>query len=708
MKSFATLLLALLYVASADDDAKNRPVSKVITVLKDMITQLEKEADEDEEVYEAFACWCTTNDKEKTKSIADGEQAVSDLTAAIEGFTAGSAKLVSEISNLEAEIAKNTEALESATAMRRKEVEEFNAEEKSTLQTIASLKNAVIALSKHHEASFLQDTSRAAVFMQNAQDVVSLHDTIRKNKDIIAEMFTPRQRRMLNAYLQDSQEGLAPASGEIFGLLKQMKETFETNLATSQKEETANQRDYENLKATKDDEIVAGNDQLDKKTELLATSDEKNAESKESLVDTQNVLAADIKFLANLKEQCGNMDAEYEERTQTRQMEIQAVTKALSFLNSDEAHDLFTRSFNFIQLHMKRRSQNNKRAQIAKVLKRAGHKANDPALLELAVRARMDAFGDVKKSIQGMVDKLVKEKEDEIKKKAYCVEEITQNEHDIQLKTVEKNDLEAKISDLTDIIHQLKTEIETLKAEVAELQVQIKRAGENREKDNKEFQITIADQRATQKLLTAALDILKGFYDKMALVQTGTKEASSQAPPPKFKSYEKNAKSGGVMGMMKTIIADSEAVESEAIRGEEDSQKAYEDFVKDSNTSIELKIKKIVNKSEILAKMEADKIQAEKELEAVLGELEALDNENADLHKDCDFTIKNFDIRQTARDDEIEALKQAIAMFGGASFSAFLEMNDPAVVDGNNDNNPVPEMDDDMPLLSEYTHPIAA
>merc|ERR1719333_1766764 len=200
----------------------------------------------------------------------------------------------------------------------------------------------------------------------------------------------------------------------------------------------------------------------------------------------------------------------------------------------------------------------------------------------LAVQSRMDAFTDVKKNIQDMVDKLVKEKEDEIKKKAYCVEEIHQNEHDIQAKTVEKNDLEAKIGDLTDTIHQLNTEIEALKAEIAELQVQIKRAGENREKDNKEFQITIADQRATQKLLGAALDILKGFYDKMALVQTGTKDASSQAPPPKFKSYEKNAKSGGVMGMMKTIIADSEAVESEAIRGEEYSQKLYEGFVKDS------------------------------------------------------------------------------------------------------------------------------
>merc|ERR1719214_290403 len=223
----------------------------------------------------------------------------------------------------------------------------------------------------------------------------------------------------------------------------------------------------------------------------------------------------------------------------------------------------------------------------------------------LAVQARMDAFGDVKKSIQGMVDKLVKEKEDEIKKKAYCVEEITQNENDIQLKTTEKNDLEAKISDLTDIIHQLKTEIETLKAEVAELQVQIKGAGENREKDNKEFQITIADQRATQKLLTAALNVLKDFYDKMALAQT------AQAPPPKFKTYSKNAASGGVMGMIKTIIADAANVENEAIRGEEDSQKAYEDFVKDSNTSIDLKTKKVVDLSEVKARAEADKVEKE-------------------------------------------------------------------------------------------------
>ena len=43
-------------------------------------------------------------------------------------------------------------------------------------------------------------------------------------------------------------------------------------------------------------------------------------------------------------------------------------------------------------------------------------------------------------------------------------------------------------------------------------------------------------------------------------------------------------------------------------------------------------------------------------------QLEQLANAKADLHKACDFTIKNFDIRQEARDQEVEALRQAKAI----------------------------------------------
>merc|ERR1740133_876064 len=408
-------------------------------------------------------------------------------------------------------------------------------------------------------------------------------------------------------------------------------------------------------------------------TQELATADEKNAQSKENLEDTRNTLAADTAFLADLKDRCQNMDQEYEERTKTRQLEIAAVGKALAFLASDEAHDLFTRTFNFVQVGVSIKS--HKRSLVSKALSAAAQKFQDPRLSTLAVSARLDAFTKVKKSISDMVDKLIKEKEDEIKHKDFCIEELNNNERDTEMKERDRADLEAKIEDLASTIDTLAKAIEVLKADVAELQVQMKRAGEDREKQNKEFQVTVADQRATQKLLAAALNILKGFYDKAALLQkqANTKQATGQAPPPGFKSYEKNAASGGVMGMMQSIIDDSKAMEAEAIRGEEDSQKAYEDFVKDTNTSIETKTKSIVSKSSMKAKAEQEKVEAETEHEGVMGELEQLANENADLHKSCDFTLKNFELRQTARGDEIEALKQAIAMFSGASFSAFLE-----------------------------------
>merc|ERR1719159_148865 len=123
--------------------------------------------------------------------------------------------------------------------------------------------------------------------------------------------------------------------------------------------------------------------------------------------------------------------------------------------------------------------------------------------------------------------------------------------------------------------------------------------------------------------------------------------------------------------MIQQIINDAKAMEAEAIRSEEDAQKAYEDFVKETNSSIEAKSKDIVNKSEEKAKAEADLVEAQESKEAVMLELEQLSNYNAQLHQSCDFVMKNFEIRQTARDEEVEALRQAKAILSGAKFEEF-------------------------------------
>merc|ERR1719230_1525568 len=134
-------------------------------------------------------------------------------------------------------------------------------------------------------------------------------------------------------------------------------------------------------------------------------------------------------------------------------------------------------------------------------------------------------------------------------------------------------------------LDQTKKSIAALEAEMAEMKKQMKRAGEDRELANKDFQLTVADQRATQKLLAAALNVLKGFYDKASLVQR------SQVTQPAFKKHEKNENSGGLLGMIQSIINDSKALAAEAMLAEEDAQTAYESFVKNTNDAVDEKSK---------------------------------------------------------------------------------------------------------------------
>jgi len=425
--------------------AKNRPVSKVITLLKDMLKQLEKEAEEDEEIYDQLACWCETNDKEKTKSIADAESHIEDLTTKIEELTAGSARLNTEIKNLEKEVAENQNALDQATAIRQKELAEFNAEEKDLLQSISALKSAVTVLSKHNAGALVQ---MPAGHLNSVAATVNYQ--LQKWAPLLKGVLKHSERRALAAFVQNPEQaliqkkaGYAPQSGEIFGILKQMQESFETNLADTQKDEMQNQKAYDELKAAKEEEISAGQEQIDSKTQELATTDEKLAESKEDLEDTRAQLSADEEFLMMLKEKCSTTDAEWEERQKTRQMEMEACSKALAVLSSDDAHDLFTKTFNPAFLQSKMESERRNKA--AQVLTAVGQKLHSPRLTALATRVRLDAFTRVKKAIDDLVAQLLKEKEDEIKHKDFCVEEFNTNQLQTEKKEHEKEDLLALI-----------------------------------------------------------------------------------------------------------------------------------------------------------------------------------------------------------------------------------------------------------------------
>merc|ERR1719272_2711908 len=159
-----------------------------------MLKQLEKEAEEDEEIYDQLACWCETNDKEKSKSIADAEGKIEMLTTKIEEMTASSARLNTEIKNLEKEVSENQDALDKATAIRQKELAEFNEEEKDLLGSISALKSAVTVLSKHNSLLQMPHSHLVGV-------AATVQNVMQRHSSLLEGVLTHSQRKAVSAFV---------------------------------------------------------------------------------------------------------------------------------------------------------------------------------------------------------------------------------------------------------------------------------------------------------------------------------------------------------------------------------------------------------------------------------------------------------------------------------------------------------------------------
>merc|ERR1719181_1220363 len=154
--------------------------------------------------------------------------------------------------------------------------------------------------------------------------------------EILQQILNPSDRNTLTAFMQGKLSTGSPQGGEIMGILKQMKTEMESNLADMQADEKKAVTEFAGLK--------------EEKTSLLGKTKVQLAEAKEDLEDTTSAMEADQAFLVDLKERCSVSDAEWEERSKTRALEIAAVGETIKILTDDDAHDLFASTMSFLQL----------------------------------------------------------------------------------------------------------------------------------------------------------------------------------------------------------------------------------------------------------------------------------------------------------------------------------------------------------------------
>eukprot|EP00448_Togula_jolla_P016605 CAMPEP_0170591848 /NCGR_PEP_ID=MMETSP0224-20130122/12620_1 /TAXON_ID=285029 /ORGANISM="Togula jolla, Strain CCCM 725" /LENGTH=711 /DNA_ID=CAMNT_0010915735 /DNA_START=61 /DNA_END=2196 /DNA_ORIENTATION=+ len=700
---FVLAAVALPCSASSELEAI-QPLKKVVTLLQEMKAQVQKEAAEDLAAYEKYSCWCQNGEKENAAATKNAEEQIDGLTSSINEGVAKEGELKTQIGELAAGIEEDKSALAAATAIREKERASFEATEADMKETIAALEEAVAVLSKvqllqsGHSESTKARAKAAAVLLQ-VRDFIQRRaprysEVMQKDLfDVLgslpagaqSELFLSRRDAAVLQQLGQPTGAAAGAksynsrSGNILGVLSEMKDEFGRDLSETTEAETQAQAAFAALSEAKQAEIAtAGKQKAAKEAELsqlMATM----ASAKEDIASLQDSLEADQKLLLDLQKNCKSEEEEHSSRVAARNEEVKALSEALTILSEDDARSLFGKTLSLLQTSQdtstltsaQEHKQERAMQRIAKVAKRHGNWL----LLGLTTRVRLDGFAKVKEMMDKMLAELEAQQKEEYEKSKLCEKEIDSVEDQLKEKSLLEQDLDLKHKGLSNKLQQLNAQTAELKAEVSEMEVALKAAGEARKEENSLFQSSINDQRATIEILKKALGRLKEYYAaSMAQVRAHSRVgqepgAKMAVAPPKGKDYQKSAGAGGVIQLLMEVIKDAEVTEQEVVASEQKSQADYAAYVEDANASIETDRAVIAKNEEQAASFEGSKSETEAAQLSNGEEQAKLTQLLQAQHTDCDFLLKYYDVRQTARAEEMQSIKDAKAILSGSDFS---------------------------------------
>merc|ERR1719272_2593181 len=556
-------------------------------------------------------------------------------------------------------------AMAEATNIRAKEAAAFADLKSEADANIAACTKATTAIEKGMSGAFLQ-TSAAAVLKNLVLGKSNIEDS---------------DREELTAFLSNSQS-YAPASGQITGILKQMTDTMNKELAGATAAENASMKAFDELMAAKEREVGALTKAIEEKMVRLGSLQVEIVEMKEDLDDTAKALLEDKKFLADIAKNCATKADEHAANQKLRSEELLALSDTIKVLNDDDALELFKKtlpgaSASFMQLKVT--SADQRRQALAAI--RAAPRNSGLNFIALALQGKKVNFGKVLKMIDTMVKTLGAEQQDDDDKKEYC-------EKSFDLADDKKKSLERSVSNLEKAIEKAKEavaaladEIKALGAGIAALDKSVAEATEQRKEENADYTDLMASDAAAKELLGFAKNRLNKFYNPKlykappaaapAAVLADVSAHVAPPPPPATAAAfsKKSEEGGGVIAMIDLLIKDLDKELTEAKAEEANSQADYEQTMKDSAEKRAQDSKSLTDKGGAKAETESDLEKATEEKAGTTKELMATMSYIASLHAECDWLLQYFDVRKEARNGEIDSLGTAKAVLSGADFS---------------------------------------
>ncbi|CAE7875023.1 unnamed protein product [Symbiodinium sp. KB8] len=648
--------LAFAPLAIARTQAAAKPVSEVVDMLKEMQTTLEKEQKADEDMYAELRGWCKENNDVKSVEVSDGQARIQELTGLAAEANASAQSLATEMSALATEVSDATAALDAARVLHGNKVDTFNDNEKSLYKDIEAVEAASTAISGGVPALMQIPEGRLKEMSAKLQDAVT------RRAQRLDNTLSVRDHERLEAFFQDPAgfvKGLslmqAPIGGELAGMFEAMKDDFNVDLKAFQDEMAKEQSTYDELMASKKEEIKASEATKESKRQQRVEKRQSVMEMGPWAVDnslapllrqfdhyitsTATAIGTSGDFLKLVEEKCGATDEEWTERTATRKEEIASVAKAIEVLTTEAAKTSFGKTYtNFLQKEV----ADERFRRASQALERAAAVRGDRRLSQLAKAAGVKGMEKVLKAIDGMKVALKKEQQDEVEQRDFCIKSFNEN----KVKTEKMKDLKgqhnAKLDMLADKLKTTAAAVSVAKGKIDAANKELEKAAKDHEDEVADFKTTLSDQNTTKVMLNEALDSLKAFYvEKPKAKKSLLQKPSEDTVPEGFKDYQKSSSGNAVTQLLQQVILDTKAMEAETTRAMKSSEKQFAKLTDATNADIAA----LNGELESLAKAKAS---AQEAVVAEKANLKGTKKELADLALDeAEGWRHSFGIRPT-------------------------------------------------------------
>merc|ERR1719409_1430834 len=426
---------------------------------------------------------------------------------------------------------------------------------------------------------------------------------------------------MLASFLASgSNSGYVPQSSEIVGILKQMKDEMEKDLADAKAKEAEAAAAAEGLIAAKKKQIEALTKSIEEKLERIGNAGVELAEMKNDLEDTKEGLEADKKFLADMEKNCELKKKEWAAYKKTQAEELLALAETIKILNDDDALELFKKTLpsatSLLQLQVSTKELRQRALTALSAGRSMGRRDARLDLLEMALRGKQMGFEKVVKLIDDMLAILKREQGDDDAKKEYCEAEFDTAEDKAKAVSKDIADLEKAIADEESSIATHTSEIEALEDAIKALDKSVAEATDLRKSEHEDYVEELTATSTAKDLLGFAKNRLNKFYipklykpppkrelseeDQITLNMGGTlaptappagiagtgiglsQSSAAPPPPPEANLAYKKSSGGGPIAMIDILVKDLDKQIQEMEVSEKDSQSDYEKFMKDS------------------------------------------------------------------------------------------------------------------------------